>query len=90
MAIPSAKQIRANTTCRRVAWAGCLDHPSPLCDALDGKVFLAKTAPFDPPLFDGCECTWMEVGDDEVGDVDWFDPDEPGMRALLAERGIRV
>ncbi len=63
----------------------------PLCLALDGKVMRANSAEakrFTPPLHINCDCILTEVGDDEVGAVDWLTPpDQDGLADLVEQHG---
>lgn len=66
----------------------------PLCEALDGLVFwkgsrLAKR--FAPPLHPGCDCEWVEVGDDECGPHDYMTLElEAELQPLVEEHGPLV
>jgi len=69
---------------RRVQWSANLEtRTCPLCRYLDGKVFIAASAPWNPPAHINCDCIWIAVEDDEVGDVDAIDLDDPAVQAHL-------
>ncbi len=73
---------------RRVQWSANLEtRTCALCRYLDGKVFEAATAPWNPPAHINCDCIWIAVEDDEVGDVDAFDPADPALPDLVESHG---
>jgi len=73
---------------RRVQWSANLEtRTCALCRYLDGKVFEAKSAPWNPPAHINCDCIWIAVEDDEVGDVDAFDPADPALADLVDSHG---
>lgn len=71
----------------RVQFSAIIDGATtPICRHLDGKVFVADSPEakrFEPPLHINCRSIWIEVGDDEEGVVDAFDPNDPELPALV-------
>lgn len=80
-------EVAAGAGSHRVQFSAVLDGATtPICRHLDGKIFWARgphAHRFTPPLHINCRSIWIEVGDDEVGAVDAFDPHDPELPELV-------
>lgn len=80
-------EVAAGSGSHRVQFSAIIDGATtPICRHLDGKIFWARgphAARFTPPLHINCRSIWIEVGDDEEGVVDAFDPTDPALPALV-------
>ncbi len=80
-------EVAAGAGSHRVQFSAILDDATtPICRHLDGKIFWARgphAHRFTPPLHINCRSIWIEVGDDEAGSVDAFDPNDAALPELV-------